>query len=94
MLRSSNELHHEKLLSRLTNIFVREIDIHVFVPLLPFPVKLDGIQPADTQQDVQNMILYLYESMGISYRTLKTTCLDSRVDELIELIKNEQESIP
>jgi len=90
VLRNSEEIHHEDFLMRLTKFFIQQIDIHIFVPPLPFTVKLDQIQPVETQKQIHNTILCLYEKLGVDFRKINMISIDDRARELIDLIENER----
>ena len=90
VLRTQNEYQHEEFLTRLARHFLKYIDLHVFVPLLPFSVKLDSIQPKITQIDVQDKILSLYEALNVNYVTIQETNIDDRTNEILEIIDSEK----
>jgi predicted ATPase len=84
--RTFDEMKHEKFLMRLTSAYAAYIDLYIHVPRLPFMVPLDELQLIETQADIENTILELYDSLSVRYLSLHSTSIADRVRETVNII--------
>jgi predicted ATPase len=84
--RDATETRHERLLIELASRYLSYVDLHIYVPRLPFGVQMDAIQREETQNEVENAILDLYGRFNVEYCLLSGVSIEDRSSEVLDVV--------